>query len=372
MNIAFVSHADPLSISNWSGTPRHMVAGFEANDVAVVPIGPLVVPFRPVWDRAMRAHNKVSRTRYDWEREGAILRSYAAQIRRRLRTEHVDALIAPGTIPVSYLETEVPVLIWTDAIVDLMIGYQDWFTGLSRRAVANARRAERRALASAGAFFSASSWCLDAARKHYSLSPARSHEVAFGANITSDPGPIERTLKGATHVLSVGVDWHSKGMATTIRAVETVRTDGREVVLDILGCEPPPGVEGRDFVNIHGRVDKTTTEGAASFDRLFRQADVMMLATKAECFGVVFAEAAAYSLPVIAPSTGGVPSAVKDGTSGLLVSEDAAPADYATALLRLLDEPSLYSELSQGAREEFEARLNWPTAARRVLEHARL
>lgn len=372
MNIAFVSHADPLSISNWSGTPRHMVAGFEANDVTVVPIGPLAVPFRPAWDRAMRAHNKLFKTRYDWEREGAILRSYAAQIRRRLRLEHFDALISPGTIPVSYLETDIPVVIWTDAIVDLMIGYQDWFTGLSRRAVDNARLAERRALACADAFFSASRWCLDAARNEYSLSPETSHEVAFGANIGHDPGPIERKLNGVTRVLSVGVDWHSKGMETAIAAVEIVRTEGREVVLDIVGCEPPAGFERRDFVKIHGRIDKTTADGAGAFDQLFRQAHLMMLATKAECFGVVFAEAAAYSLPVVAPSTGGIPSAVRDGTSGLLVKEGAAPADYAAELRRLLDEPSFYSDLSQAARVEFEARLNWPTAARRVLESAQL
>ncbi len=101
---------------------------------------------------------------------------------------------------------------------------------------------------------------------------------------------------------------------------------------------------------------------ADELSRLYQESSVFFLAPQQEGlqfegFGLVFLEAGAYGLPVVATRTGGVPEAVQDGTTGLL----AEPGDYqglAQALLRLLTEPDLARVLGRANRHYAET-LTW-------------
>lgn len=86
-----------------------------------------------------------------------------------------------------------------------------------------------------------------------------------------------------------------------------------------------------------------------------------------EGFGIVLIEAGARARPVVAGRSGGIPDAVGDGESGLLVDPTSAD-DLASALERLLRSPELRHRLGLGGRARVEARFNWDAAARRVRE----
>ncbi len=85
-------------------------------------------------------------------------------------------------------------------------------------------------------------------------------------------------------------------------------------------------------------------------DRLadyYRAADVSVVPSYNESFGLVALEAQACGLPVVAASVGGLTTAVDDGHSGLLVAGHD-PADYAAVVRRILDEPGLRTALAAG------------------------
>jgi glycosyltransferase involved in cell wall biosynthesis len=77
-------------------------------------------------------------------------------------------------------------------------------------------------------------------------------------------------------------------------------------------------------------------------------------------------EAMAMRLPVVASSVGGIPEAIEDQRSGLLVPAGDDEA-LATALERVLDDPTLASRLGRAGRrrvvDEFDARVGWPRLA---------
>lgn len=98
----------------------------------------------------------------------------------------------------------------------------------------------------------------------------------------------------------------------------------------------------------------------------YRAADVLVVPSRSESFGLVAAEAQACGLPVVAASVGGLEHAVADGESGLLVTGWDA-ADYAAALRLVLTEPDLAARLAAGARLQAE-RFSWPATADRLLE----
>ena len=115
--------------------------------------------------------------------------------------------------------------------------------------------------------------------------------------------------------------------------------------------------------------DVTRFAPAAGQDLLadwYRAADVTVVPSYNESFGLVAVESQACGTPVVAASVGGLRTAVDDGVSGLLV-EGHDPGDYATALTRLLEQPQLRSELSAGALAHA-AQFGWETTARSTLD----
>jgi phosphatidyl-myo-inositol dimannoside synthase len=81
-----------------------------------------------------------------------------------------------------------------------------------------------------------------------------------------------------------------------------------------------------------------------------------------EGFGISLVEASGCGVPVIGGRSGGVPDAVREGETGLLVDPadpDAAPA----AVARLLDDPDLARRLGQGGRTAVERYYSWDRVA---------
>ena len=68
-----------------------------------------------------------------------------------------------------------------------------------------------------------------------------------------------------------------------------------------------------------------------------------------EGFGLVYLEAAAHALPIVAHSIGGVPEAVRDGVTGLLVTPDR-PAELAAAFEKLFHDAALRRRLGEAGR----------------------
>ncbi|MFB4311999.1 D-inositol-3-phosphate glycosyltransferase [Actinomadura sp. GTD37] len=80
----------------------------------------------------------------------------------------------------------------------------------------------------------------------------------------------------------------------------------------------------------------------------YRAADVTVVPSHSESFGLVAVESQACGTPVVASRVGGLCTAVADGESGVLISGHD-PADYAAVLRRLHAEPGLHARLARGA-----------------------
>lgn len=112
----------------------------------------------------------------------------------------------------------------------------------------------------------------------------------------------------------------------------------------------------QDRIRFAGTVDDLQTE--------YRQADVFVLPSRFEGYGMVFAEALATGLPVIAARVGAVPDVVP-GPAGLFVPPDDAEA-LCGALQRVLTDGALRRRLQAGAQRAAAGLPTWSDSARRV------
>lgn len=96
--------------------------------------------------------------------------------------------------------------------------------------------------------------------------------------------------------------------------------------------------------------------------RWFRAASVLVMPSYSESFGLVALEAQACGTPVVAAAVGGLPVAVRDGVTGLLV-DGHDPADFADALGRLAADAVLAGRMGAAAAGHA-AGFGWDAAAR--------
>jgi D-inositol-3-phosphate glycosyltransferase len=80
----------------------------------------------------------------------------------------------------------------------------------------------------------------------------------------------------------------------------------------------------------------------------YRAADVCLVPSRSESFGLVALEAAACGTPVVAAAVGGLTTLVDDGRTGLLVDDDA-PSAFAAAVRHVLEDSLLAEQMATAA-----------------------
>ncbi len=98
----------------------------------------------------------------------------------------------------------------------------------------------------------------------------------------------------------------------------------------------------------------------------YRAADVVIVPSRSESFGLVAAEAQACGTPVVASNSGGLAYIVSASESGLLVDGND-PRSFAAAMKAVIEHPSFAERLSEGATE-FSKRFSWDATANRLVE----
>jgi D-inositol-3-phosphate glycosyltransferase len=150
---------------------------------------------------------------------------------------------------------------------------------------------------------------------------------------------------GTFHLLFAGRIQRLKGPHIPVRAAALLRRRRPDVDLKLTILGALSGARDFDLdaiVSAEGMGDAVTHHppvGAPQLASWYRSADVVVMPSYSESFGLVALEAQACGTPVVATRVGGLSSAVNDGRTGLLVDGHGA-ADWADALESLHDHPA--------------------------------
>lgn len=372
MKLAYVTTYDPSNIREWSGLGFYILkalrdAGFETEIISNLRDDALC--FSGVKKEFYR---KVFGQRYLRGREPRVLNNYAHQVDRALTHSNCDVVLSPGTIPVACLKTKKPIVIWADATFAGMVNFYPSFTNLCGKSLRDGNRMEQEALAKSRLALYTSEWAANSAIKYYNVDAAKVKVVPFGANIESTrslseiESLIENKSLDVCRLLFLGVDWVRKGGDKAVAVAKVLRERGMQVQLDVVGCKPfsdPPM-----FVKQHGFISKADKDGAKLLEQLFTQAHFLILPSKAECYGAVFAEAGSLAVPSLATDVGGIPTAIRDGKNGRTFRLDAAPSEYGDFVESMMKSRDAYRDLALASFREYSDRLNWPCSGKRVYD----
>jgi glycosyltransferase involved in cell wall biosynthesis len=153
-----------------------------------------------------------------------------------------------------------------------------------------------------------------------------------------------------------------KGHQLLVEALARIRDlDWSLRCVGSLERDPATAQAVRRLIRTVGLGRRITLDGECpphSVSRAYRAADAFVLPSFHEGYGMVYAEAMAHGLPVIATTAGAIPETVPS-QAGLLVPP-GDPAALARALRRVIAQPALAARLAAGSRATGAHLLDWP------------
>lgn len=373
LKIGLLGVEDPSNVRSYSGTPFHLAHFLRARGHEVRTCGPFRLRHQRLIYHLDRLYRKVTGRHIVWERTPAVTKQYGKVIEQyALANPDLDLFLATSVFFVDGAKTAIPIFAWGDTTVQGVLGLYPYYSNITKRMIEQSQAVEQRALdACTGVIFS-SDWAATTALNAYRIDPGKVHVITYGANILESPDVDDLHLilrersRTPKTVILVGVEWKRKGVDKAIAAVGVLRRRGIEVRLRVVGCKAPASVQVPDFVDLFGRIPKSTPEGRKQFYELLQTSHVFILPSVAECAAVSLIEANAYGLAVVASDTGGNPSLVRKGENGYLCDPFASPEAWADSLEKILSDPTEYERISRTAFSLYHTEFCWDVAVARL------
>ncbi|MFJ6561477.1 glycosyltransferase family 4 protein [Streptomyces sp. NPDC091412] len=299
-----------------------------------------------------------------WPRPDTRARDELARVLRELPDGAVvllDGLVACG-VP----ETIVPEAerLRLAVLVHLPLGDE---TGLDPAVAAELDARERQVLRAVSAVVATSDWAVRRLVSHHGLAPERVHAATPGADIA----PLAPGTDGVSRLLCVASVTPRKGQHRLVEALAAA-TDlpWSCTCVGALTQDPAYVDRLRGLIAEYGLQDRFHLIGpraGAELDASYAAADLMVLASYAETYGMAVTEALARGIPVLATDVGGVGEAVgrapDGGVPGILVPPED-PAALAAELRGWFGEADVRRRLKSAARGRRAALDGWANTAR--------
>jgi glycosyltransferase involved in cell wall biosynthesis len=207
--------------------------------------------------------------------------------------------------------------------------------------------------------------------------PADKLKVVYNGIDTQIYSREKKASQNRNGLIMVGnTDDRKKGILYLLKALHLLREDGIELTIvddavrhslytDDAGPSPSYGLKLVRKLNLDGMVHFTGRLTHEELAQHYSSAQIAVVPSLYEGFGIPAAEAMACGTPVIATTGGALPEVV--GDAGILVSPGSADA-LAAAIKKLLNNKQAQQRMSEAGRKRVKERFDWEQAARKTLE----
>lgn len=369
MKIAFIpSGPDPYNKHSWSGTDYYTRKALEDQGHEVYCI--YGFDFKPKHSLKLRKiYDKLRGFHLDVRRTIDAAKSYANFVSSKLLPD-TDVILSLGTIPVAFLETDIPIFVMVDSVFEM---HRTFYGGSgSPKYNRDANKIEKLGLTNCSKIIPCSRETGDFIRDFYHIPQSKIEIVPLGANWDQAPNEkfvlekLDQRIKDdVCKILFVGVEWKRKGADIVIETIKELNKRNFPVQLSLVGLKDIP-VELPANVKNYGFVSKATKEGASMLENLYSSAHFLFVPSVAEAYGLVFCEANAYAVPNISHRKGGLTTIVEDGVNGQLFEIGTKPEVFADYIEEIFKNKEGYKKLCMSSLDRYKKYLNWHSSGMRL------
>ena len=288
-------------------------------------------------------------------------KSLSRSVDRFIAENPVDCIISTTITPFIFTKNKTPLIIIADATVNLL--YKEYANGKgwSKLFLKHLEKNSLKVTNKSTLIISSSSATTNSLITDYKISNSKIATIPFGANIDDNIiNPIDRQIdKNQTVIfLFVGKEWERKGGDFAVSVCDELIKKKYDIKLTIVGCKVPEKSQ-RSYLKNFVNMDKNREDEFNELKELYRKTHFFMVFSRAEMYGIVFCEAAAFGLPSVAFAVGGIVDIVINDKTGIILPKGSNAEDFALKISELISDPIKYKEMSVNARKRYDELLNW-------------
>ena len=175
MKIGIISRSNLDDRIYWSGTPYNIYSRLKSlKKLKVVRIDCLNNRLRKIYALKREYLKYLNGIKYDEAYNESVAKDFSFQIQQKIKNRKIDFLLAFDASLIAYLETNVPIILWTDLLYSDYFAY--YFKGekISKETKRSIKNIENKAIKKCFKVILASKWALDKAKKNIKV-----HHLSF-------------------------------------------------------------------------------------------------------------------------------------------------------------------------------------------------
>ena len=358
MRIGIISRSNLEDRVYWSGAIHSIYAKLKSNKkFEIIKIDRLNNSLRKILTLKREYLKYFKKIKYDESYNELVARNFAKQIELKLEKKKIDFLLAFDSSLIAYLNTNIPIILWTDLLYSDY--YDHYFQNryISKETKNSIKIIEKKAITNCYKVMLASNWALDKAKIKYKKMFYKFRLLHIGPSLktTIDSSKVNKIIskrsKKKLSLITLSVNWKRKGLDKLIKLNKILNEKGINSQLTIIGLKNK--IIKDKNIKIIGFIDKNKDYGEKEISQNLIKNHFHILFSNSEAYGVSLVEANSRGLPNISFKIGGIPQIVKNNVSGMLFDKNEDLELIANYLIKIFNNYKKYRKLAKSSYSEY-------------------
>ncbi|MDT8412405.1 MAG: glycosyltransferase family 4 protein [Vicingaceae bacterium] len=292
-----------------------------------------------------------------------------------IKTEKIDVLLAINSFSFTYSPNFKPTIVWIDNSFFTFFEHNP----MPRVNANNFKRIcknEKQALHHTSTIICASNWLKSQLIARYNIPEHKIAVVPRGANLTANFSALDMNkvltnrLANKIKLVFIGRKWDLKGGDIAFAVCEQLREKGYDIELVVFGKATgcPINLNDVAWVTFREKFDLSNEVDLKVVKEELSLARFLVVPSRADGFGIVFAEAATFGLPSVALDIMGVENAVINDVTGKRFEEKDTIDKMTHYLVKYFDNEELYRHLCLQCYEYAIANFDWKKNVKKIID----
>ena len=352
LNIAYITKEDSNDKTQWSGTSYNIYKCLSKTGHNIERYGPFKSFFEKLL-KILELFYRLFNIKFDPDRSLFLSKIISKKIKKKLLNKKIDLIVVHDCTIISFLETNIPIIIWTDLTFELFHkSYFKNYKKFHKNSLESGHYLEKLSLNKAVKIIYSTKYAQKSAINKYKIEQIKTEIIPFGSDILPISkkkffASLNKKLKKDKKLkfLSIGVDWDRKNMSKSVSVIAELNNKGIHSELIIIGSKPPKIFKKPPFVKIVPFLDKKINKDLNKLKKIYFESDYFILLSKAEAFGLVLQEANSFGLPLILSNIDGM-KFVANKKYTVFVNKDLSPSKISKKVMSLIKNKSKYKNFS--------------------------
>ena len=363
MKIGIISRSNLNDRIYWSGTPYNIYSRLKSQKkIKVVKIDCLNNRFRKIYALKREYLKYFNGIKYDDAYNQFVAKDFSYQIQQKIKNKKIDFLLAFDASLIAYLETSIPIILWTDLLYSDYFKYYFKDQKISKETKMSIKHIESKAIKKCFKVILASKWALDKAKQKYVNFSSKFRLIHLGPGFNKNiikkniNEVIKQRSKHTLRLISLGVTRKRKGLDKVINLNNIINKKGINSKLTIIGIEK---IISDKKIKFLGFIDKNKSNSEMIISKNLLNNHFHILFSKFEAYGIALIEANSRGLPNITIKTGGITEIVKNDINGYAFNSNESLNKIADKIIKIFKNNSSYVKMSKSSYNEYQNKFSY-------------